>query len=182
MRTCRFCNETNAVTYLVFGSTQVGPSTFDYLNLNPTAGNTVPMPNPAGPPFNQRVGDLCRSATTTKRTRFDQVGFNFDGLTSSTSSGNSQLGASVAGVGDVNGDGIVDFMIGAPGADGGAGRAILIYGSSALNNPNRANKTIDLDNTTLNTDINRVIFTGTAELASWPGGLDRRGLHHRRVD
>jgi len=43
-----------------------------------------------------------------------------------------QLGANVAGLGDVDGDGYADVLIAAPGADGGRGVAYLIYGSPDL--------------------------------------------------
>lgn len=39
------------------------------------------------------------------------------------------LGGALAGVGDVNGDGFGDFLVGAPRADGGRGLAYLVYGS-----------------------------------------------------
>ena len=47
--------------------------------------------------------------------------------------GEDEFGASVAGLGDVNGDGIDDFVVGAPGADSGgghsdAGRAYVLFG------------------------------------------------------
>jgi hypothetical protein len=42
------------------------------------------------------------------------------------------LGASVAGPGDVNGDGIDDLLIGAPGADGDQGTVYVLYGREPL--------------------------------------------------
>ena len=60
--------------------------------------------------------------------------------------GGSMLGSSVSNAGDVNGDGIDDYIIGAPGAsssnpeEGEAGRAYIIYGSA--NPPS----TIDVSN------------------------------------
>jgi hypothetical protein len=41
-------------------------------------------------------------------------------------------GANVAGVGDVDGDGLADLLIAAPGAAGGNGAAYLIYGAAGL--------------------------------------------------
>ena len=42
-----------------------------------------------------------------------------------------RLGTAVAVVGDVNGDGLADMLVGAPGADGGAGAAWLVFGTAA---------------------------------------------------
>ncbi|MGY6217549.1 Calx-beta domain-containing protein [Methylolobus aquaticus] len=42
------------------------------------------------------------------------------------------VGRAVAGAGDVNGDGIADFLIGAPGKADGAGAAYLLYGSAGI--------------------------------------------------
>jgi hypothetical protein len=43
-----------------------------------------------------------------------------------------RLGANVAGLGDVDGDGYTDVLVAAPGADGGRGAVYLIYGSPTL--------------------------------------------------
>jgi len=53
-------------------------------------------------------------------------GFRLDGIT-----GGDLSGASVAGVGDINGDNFDDLAIGANGADGGAGRTYVVYGKQA---------------------------------------------------
>lgn len=42
----------------------------------------------------------------------------------------SESGASISGAGDVNGDGLADFLIGAPGSTSSAGKTHLIFGSS----------------------------------------------------
>ncbi len=67
-------------------------------------------------------------------------GFTFNGTTTG-----DQVGADVAFIGDVNGDGLDDVMIGAPGADGGAGEAYVVFGS-ALGFPAELNRT-DLNGT-----------------------------------
>ena len=48
----------------------------------------------------------------------------------SGAAGGDMAGFNVSGGGDVDGDGIDDILIAAPGADGGAGRIYLIYGST----------------------------------------------------
>lgn len=42
------------------------------------------------------------------------------------------VGETVAGVGDINGDGLDDVLVGAPFADGSTGKAYLVYGSPTL--------------------------------------------------
>ncbi len=49
-------------------------------------------------------------------------GFRFDG-----GAATDEAGASLTGVGDVNGDGLADFVVGAPGVDGHAGEAYLVF-------------------------------------------------------
>ena len=50
------------------------------------------------------------------------------------SSGTSNFGSSVAGVGDVNGDGYEDVIVGAHGFSNYTGRAYLFFGGSPMNN------------------------------------------------
>lgn len=45
---------------------------------------------------------------------------------------NARLGASAAGIGDLNGDGFADIALGAPGADSGDGRVCIYFGGSDL--------------------------------------------------
>ena len=138
-------NGNGATTYLVFGSNQVPNNIFDYRNLLP----------------NQRVGDLGSLGNALQNNpQNGNPGFAFNGLTFTSSQNTSSgLGTSVAAAGDVNGDGIADFMIGAPGStdinnqNASTGRAYLIYGSTTLST--RANKTVDLDN---NTGANNDLF------------------------
>ncbi len=64
-----------------------------------------------------------------------------------------QAGANVAGVGDMDGDGFSEILIAAPGADSGAGKVYLIYGSSTL--------TGDLDLALVGTvDLPGAVFSG----------------------
>ena len=57
-----------------------------------------------------------------------------DGLEIIGEASGDELGAAVANAGDFDGDGLADIVLGAPGADGGAGAAYIIYDpSDALN-------------------------------------------------
>lgn len=77
-------------------------------------------------------------------------------------SGSDQAGFSLGSAGDFNGDGVADFMIGSPGANGNAGRVNLVYGSSttpitsALNNFN----SYQLSGLPSNLGFSSVIFSG----------------------
>jgi hypothetical protein len=150
-------NGGNSRAYLVFGSRAVNAGNVDWLTLNAV----------------QRVGDLGQlgnSSNGQQNPITGATGFPFDGITFFTSQNpNSQLGASVAAVGTVNG--APAFLIGAPGASDanaqnpGTGRAYLIYGGLNLNV--LSSKTIDLDNPAGNQGLTFVTFTlsGTAGVA-----------------
>jgi hypothetical protein len=59
-----------------------------------------------------------------------------DGITGSVFNGalsNDQIGAVVAGAGDINGDGLSDFAIGAPNAWSTAGQVSVIFGAPSFN-------------------------------------------------
>ena len=53
------------------------------------------------------------------------LGFGING----TNNGD-YLGASVSGAGDINGDGIDDLIVGAPGADSSTGKAYVVFGGN----------------------------------------------------
>ncbi len=137
--------------YLVFGSAQVNAQTIDFRTLT----------------AQQRTGDLLSLGNPTQNNPVNGTpGLSYNGLTFLTSqNATSAIGASVAALGDINGDGYADFLIGAPGANdasgaaNAAGRAYLVYGGPALSA--RANKQVDFDNPTANTDLNILTFTNT---------------------
>jgi hypothetical protein len=148
--------------FLIFGSRQVNSNTIqDFLNLT----------------VQQRVSDLAQLGNTNQTNPVNgNPGFDFNGLVFFTGQNpNALLGASVASVGDVNGDGLFDFIIGAPGASdssgraNGAGRAYLVYGNTDLQDI--PNKIIDLDNPTAVHGI-----TITTFVSNIPGGHLGRGV------
>jgi hypothetical protein len=85
-------------------------------------------------------------------------GLRFDGLAAV-----NLLGMGASGAGDVNGDGLADFIIGAPEANGSAGEIYLIYGSISQIGSNGALDLSTLDGT------NGVLLTGIGP------GADRAG-------
>ena len=149
-----FGNGGGSRAFLVFGSAQVPAQSFDFLSLV----------------NQQRTGDITSLGNAAQANPVNGApGFAFDGLIFSASQNpTAALGASVAAVGDVNGDGFADFMIGAPGANdnvGGAnkaGRAYLVYGGANLNRPT---KSVDFDNPTANSDLNILTFVNNASNA-----------------
>jgi hypothetical protein len=62
------------------------------------------------------------------------VGSTLAGYTITGVSAGDGFGTSVAGIGDVNGDGLADVLVGARGANGGAGRSYVIFGTGAAGN------------------------------------------------
>ena len=147
--------------YLVFGSKDVNSSTnIDWASLV----------------AQQRIGDLGALGNPSQTNPNNgAAGFAFDGLTFlAGQNGNAGLGTSVTALGDINGDGFADFMIGAPGANDanganpGTGRAYLIFGGPALN---RSVKSIDLDNPQANNGLNVITFIGDQ-----PGGRAGRAV------
>lgn len=63
--------------------------------------------------------------------RIDLAHVAVPGFRISTLPGTSGLGSSLAGVGDVNGDGLADLLIGAPGDVDQPGRAYVVYGKAS---------------------------------------------------
>ncbi len=138
-----------STVYLVFGSKQVNVSSFSSTNWLQLAPG-------------QRGADLAQLGTLGTPPAIAQVnptiaqpappavpitGYNFDGLTFTTgTTANSGLGFSVAALGDINGDGLNDFAIGAPNEAGG-GAVYIIYGSAGLTSIPIASKSINLDST-----------------------------------
>jgi hypothetical protein len=129
-------NGSSAVVQLILGSQQVSSGAVtptDWRGLN----------------TQQRVGNLALLGNTNQTNPINgQPGFNYAGITFTTNQPNGLVGATVAGIGDLNGDGFDDFLIGAPNADGGVGRVYLVYGGPELATLAAQGATINLDTTT----------------------------------
>jgi hypothetical protein len=151
-----------ATVYLIFGSRNATTQSIsDWLNLS---SNPVVI-TPPDPNTNQRVADLGQlgNSSSQQNPLTGSQSYPFDGIKFVTSlTPGSQLGASVASAGVINGQ--PAFLIGAPGAldsqntlgSNGTGRAYLIYGGTALNG--LLNKTIDLDNPAQNAGVTVITF------------------------
>lgn len=144
-------NGSGSTAYLVFGSQQVN------LSNNPDFSRLIPQ---------QRVGSLGNLGNATQTNPLNPnggPGFAFNGLIlSANQSTTSFLGTSVAALGDINGDGFADAIIGAPGANdatgnnAGTGRAYILFGGANLSS--LTTKTVDLDAPLPNT-LNVLTFT-----------------------
>ena len=100
-----------------------------------TQGTEVPWSGVAGdqaPTFNDTPHNSCQDFTAgaVKST-------NYPNSTSVTAEGD-RAGSTVAGVGDVNGDGVPDVLIGTPGWNNSAGAVSVIYGHRGRNQGNVA--------------------------------------------
>ncbi|MFO0956672.1 MAG: integrin alpha [Isosphaeraceae bacterium] len=117
--------------FLVLGSRQVNQTSItDFLSLN----------------AQQRIGDLAQLGQASQTNpATNQPGFPFAGIPLTVNDPGANLGMSVTGVGDLDGDGRADFLIGAPGTGGGSGRAYLVYGSTALTSLANGGASVNLD-------------------------------------
>ena len=93
-----------------------------------------------------------------------------------------EAGTTVARAGDINGDGLADFAIGAPTADGGRGRACVVFGDPNLGN--LAGQTLRLANLAAcaaPTTLCGIVLTGelvgdrAGSAVSYAGDLDADG-------
>jgi hypothetical protein len=150
----------NGRAFLLFGSKDVTAGTIDWATISAAL----------------RIGNLASLGTPNQINPVTgAAGYNFSGLAFFTGqSPSSQLGASVTPLGNITGNGLSSFLIGAPGAtnalgqNAGTGRAYLVYGSAGLFTAQRTTQLVDLDNpTNLNSlGINVVTFVNNVN-----GGL-----------
>ena len=158
-----------STAYLVFGSKEVNVASASSINwlqlISAQRGSDLAQLGtigtaPATAQVNPTIAQPTPPATPI-------VGYNFDGLTFTTgTTANSGLGYSVAALGDINGDGLDDFAIGAPNETGG-GAVYVIYGGSGLVNIPIASKSIDLDST-----AGKAVLAGAARgVLTFVGGL-----------
>jgi FG-GAP repeat len=95
---------------------QVGSGVISYIITHPLQALTAGLAA-------QTVITMAFNNPFSLATLDGQNGFNITGI-----AGDDLSGSSVAGVGDVNGDGIGDFIIGAPGVNSGAGASYVVFG------------------------------------------------------
>ena len=99
-------------------------------HFNPSAAVTRGRCNP--PPRQPKHEDFVQVIFGgSLPVRIDLAHVTVPGFRISTRPGTSGLGSSLAGVGDVNGDGLADLLIGAPGDVDQPGRAYVVYGKAS---------------------------------------------------
>jgi hypothetical protein len=88
-------------------------------------------------PDEERIGTITElGATNQTPSQAGGTAYNYDGVTFITSSLTTNLGVSVANAGDIDRDGLMDMLIGAPGTDS----VYLVFGSSQFRTLSTANK------------------------------------------
>jgi hypothetical protein len=124
-------------------------------------------------PLSQALAVLCMAGAATSVTaqnvdlgNLGARGFRIDGADVSDQSGHS-----VSGAGDVNGDGLADFIMGSDGADGSAGESHVVFGKTGL-------AAIDLANLgSGGFRIDGVAGTLSGRSVSGAGDVNGDGLH-----
>lgn len=127
---------------------------------------TNPVQNYAALIFGSKPTDYLTLSNADRLTTVSNLVPNATAITGfrfTSSDNSSNFGASAKGVGDINGDGYADFMIGAPRATNGSvqtGAAYLIYGSANFNNVSVASIDITLTSTV---GIRTITFTNSLQ-------------------
>jgi hypothetical protein len=107
--------------FLWFGSAEAPTATSDWRNV----------------PDDARVGNLGELGQVDQTPRYtDGAVYDYDGVRFVSSTAGSLLGWSVANAGDIDRDGLVDMLIGAPGIN----TVYLVFGSSQFRQLTEANK------------------------------------------
>ncbi|MDG3003494.1 beta strand repeat-containing protein [Paludisphaera mucosa] len=131
----------NVVTFVSSAlGAQLGSSVAGIGNFLNDGSNSIALGAPSasiggtatsGAVYVMSSNNLPASAATIDVTQIGQGGVT--GLVISGPSGGSQAGFSVGGSGgDVNGDGVADLLVGAPGTGGTSGSAYLVYGGNLI--------------------------------------------------
>jgi hypothetical protein len=152
-----YANLNNGAAYVIFGSRGGFVSPFNLTNLNGNNGFMVPdiasngylgtSVSTAGDINGDGISDLVLGATGVNSTAgasyvifggrgnfassFDLTNLNgTNGFTIPGTASNGELGVSVSTAGDINGDGISDFVLGAYQANSSTGVSYVIFGGS----------------------------------------------------
>ncbi|MEM9274737.1 MAG: calcium-binding protein [Cyanobacteria bacterium P01_F01_bin.143] len=141
-------------TYVIFGDNNVGSNgSLELSDLNGTNGFVIngseagdlsgSAVNNAGDVNNDGIEDLIIASTDASYVVFgdNSVGNGgnlelsaLDGINGFVINGNNLSDSSVSNAGDFNGDGIDDFIIGAPDANGTAGESYVVFGGNNIGN------------------------------------------------